>query len=188
MGAPTSLPAIVALTGFMGAGKSTIGSALASLLHWRFVDLDSEIESRSKTTIKEIFAREGEPRFRELETQALQSILQQVFRETVIALGGGTFMQSQNAALLQRCGVHVVFLEIEVAELLQRCHFASPSAADNLRPLFTDAEGFRALYAQRLPFYRKANLTISASGKPAEQIAQEIAAALHLSSRAHGDR
>src|SRR5579864_9418816 len=105
------MPQIVALTGFMGAGKTTVGRALADLLKWRFVDLDSEIESRYGQSIPEIFAARGERRFRELEAEALRSVLEQPTGPAVIALGGGTFVQPENADLLRRVDVRVVFLQ-----------------------------------------------------------------------------
>ena len=64
---------ILALTGFMAAGKSTAGRALATMLNWRFVDLDCEIERRAGQSIREIFSLHGEDRFRELEAEALRA-------------------------------------------------------------------------------------------------------------------
>src|SRR5437899_3134876 len=75
------------LTGFMGAGKSTVGRLLAARLGWNFLDLDAHLEERAGATIPEIFALHGEARFRRLESSALASALNR--RNTVIALGGG---------------------------------------------------------------------------------------------------
>src|SRR5271165_1175543 len=100
---------ILALTGFMAVGKSTVGRILGSLVHWSFLDLDCEIESRSRLHIHEIFAAQGEQRFREIEADVLQTILDHASTPTVIALGGGTFVQSENAELLITHGAHVVF-------------------------------------------------------------------------------
>jgi shikimate kinase len=174
---PTS---IVALTGFMAAGKSTVGRVLASILRWRFLDLDCEIECRSKLDIHELFATHGEPHFRQIEADALRMILEQASAPTVIALGGGTFVESQNADLLHRRGAHVVFLELAVEELLRRCQAVSERSAQNPRPLAAAAEAFCALHAQRLPYYRKAKLIVNTAGKTAEQVAREIVAALDL--------
>lgn len=168
---------VVALTGFMGAGKSTIGCALSSLLNWSFVDLDCEVERRSQLAIHEIFARHGEARFRELESEALHSALAAADAPTVIALGGGTFVQPHNAELLRAREAQVVFLELKLEQLLQRCRAMSHGAA-NLRPLATDEDAFCALYERRLPWYRKAELTVHTHDKTAEQVAREIAAAL----------
>src|SRR5579871_2358329 len=100
---PTSTN-IIALTGFMAAGKSTVGRALAGLLNWRFIDLDSEIERAEGQTIREIFARRGEAAFRRLESETLRAILAGASRAAVIALGGGTFVQPQNPELLAAGG------------------------------------------------------------------------------------
>jgi shikimate kinase len=174
------LPPIVALTGFMAAGKSTVGRALGNLLRWNFFDLDYEIECREKLHVREIFRRHGEPRFRELETEVLRAVLKSASAPTVIALGGGTFVEPQNAALLQSYRAHVVFLEIAVEHLLERCRATSARCPENPRPLAEDAEAFYELHAQRLPSYRRAKLIVNTQSKTAEQVAREIAAALKL--------
>lgn len=164
----------------MAAGKSTVGRVLASILRWRFLDLDCEIECRSKMRIHELFATHGEPHFRRLEADALRSILEQASTPTVLALGGGTFIETQNADLLHSCGAQVVFLELAIDELLRRCRAAGERSPQNPRPLADDIEAFCALYARRLPRYRKAGLTVNTAGKSVEQVAREIEAALHL--------
>jgi shikimate kinase len=171
---------IVALCGFMAAGKSTVGRTLASVLRWRFIDLDCEVECRSRMHVHEIFALHGEPHFREIEADALQRVLQQAETPTVIALGGGTFVQPKNAETLFRHGARVVFLELNVEQLLQRCRNAGQRSAENPRPLAADAEAFYALYEQRVPHYRKAELTVNTEGKSADQVAREIMIALRL--------
>jgi len=172
---------IVALTGFMAVGKSTVGRILGSLVHWSFLDLDCEIESRSRLHVHEIFARQGEQRFRKIEADVLQKILDRASAPTVIALGGGTFVQPENAERLISRGAHVVFLELEVEELLERCRCARERSSQNPRPLADDAAAFCSLYERRLPLYRKAELTVPTKGKSAEQVAREIVNALHLS-------
>jgi shikimate kinase len=171
---------IVALTGFMGAGKTCVGRALAALLGWRFLDLDQEIELQQKATVREIFRRQGEDRFREVEMATLQEMLEQVSAPAVIALGGGTFIQPRNVDLLRGVSARVVFLETPLEEMLERCGTENQSPEENLRPLASDPDAFRALYAQRLPQYRKADFTLSTTGKTAEENAQEIADRLGL--------
>jgi shikimate kinase len=107
-------------------------------------------------------------------------VVQKGSTPTVIALGGGTFIQPQNAELLRRRGARMVFLELAIDELLQRCRAVSDRHGENPRPLAADPEAFCALYSQRLPHYRKAELVVSADGKTAEQVAREIAAGLGL--------
>lgn len=164
---------IVALTGFMGSGKTTVGQQLAELLGWEFVDLDAVIEQREKTAIREIFARRGEAEFRRIEHLALRELVAECEQPTVVALGGGTFLQPENEMALQSAGVRTVFLEVPVEEMFARC--ATGEAEENLRPLARDAENFRRLYEARLRGYRKANLIVDAAGKTPEEIAVEIA-------------
>ena len=111
----------------------------------------------------------------------LQRIIEHAAAPTVIALGGGTFVQPDNADLLITRGAHVVFLELEVDELLARCRCARERSPQNPRPLADDAQAFCSLYERRLPSYRKARFTVHTRGKSAEQVAREIIDALHLS-------
>lgn len=180
-GRQTHSPPVVALTGYMGTGKTTVGRALASLLRWSFFDLDCEIELRKKLLVRELFELHGESGFREIETEALRSVLQQAGGPTVIALGGGTFVQPVNVEMLRSRGAHTVFLETEIEELQERCRAADQHMPPNPRPLAGTPEAFRALYAQRLPHYRKADQTVEATGKAVEALAQEIAVSLQLS-------
>jgi shikimate kinase len=164
----------------MGAGKSSIGHALAALLGWEFVDLDHEIEAREEMPIRDIFRIQGEPRFRGIEAATLRRILADVSSPTVIALGGGTFIQAANAELLREAGARVVFLEPTIEELLERCRIEMQSSTENERPLAADPDAFRALYAQRLSQYRKADLTVNTAGNSVEDNARKIAASLHF--------
>jgi len=173
-------PQFIALTGFMAAGKSTAGRALAWLLKWRFVDLDCEIECRSGHSVREIFALEGESRFRVIESESLRTVLNGSTAPAVIALGGGTFVQQENADLLRKHGVRVAFLELPLEELLRRCRELAGRSGQNPRPLADDEETFCALYAERLPWYRQADLIVNSDDKTPEQIASEIAQALRL--------
>src|SRR5271166_645223 len=173
-------PRIVALTGFMGAGKTKIGRALAGLLGWSFVDLDEKIELSAKMPIRDIFRLQGEPQFREIETETLRRILAGMSAPTVIALGGGTFIRAGNADLLRASGVRVVFLDTPIEEMLQRCQVAPQTSPENLRPLAADSDAFRALYMERLPRYRNADLAVNTAGRTAEENAQEIATRLQI--------
>jgi len=177
---PGRTPSVVALTGFMGAGKTSVGHALAGLLGWSFVDLDHEIELRQKQRVREIFQAQGEARFREIEAETLRAVLAQVSTATVIALGGGTFVQPENAALLRARSAQVVFLEAPMELLLQRCHAPAPLSAEQLRPLAANPNAFRSLYAERLPRYRAADFTLNTQDMSFEQQAEAIVARLHL--------
>ncbi len=169
----------------MAAGKSTIGRELARLLRWNFIDLDCEIERESGLLISDLFTRHGEDHFRKVEAAALRSVLAQRTAPTVIALGGGTFVQPQNAALLRERGVRVVFLEHDLQKLLQRCRNAGDRLPENPRPLAADEDAFCALYAQRLPLYRLADVTVVPREKEAPQVAQEVLTALGLTAANH---
>jgi shikimate kinase len=98
----------------------------------------------------------------------------------VIALGGGTFVQQENADLLRERGVRVVFLELPLEQLLHRCRELAGRSEQNPRPLAEDERTFCALYAERLPWYRKADLIVNGNKKAPEQIASEIAQALRV--------
>src|ERR1700689_5855863 len=87
---------MLCLAGFMGSGKTTVGTLLARQLAWRFVDLDDRIESAANMRISEIFERLGEPEFRQIEADQLRATLGRVFEQKesiVLALGGGTYAQ-----------------------------------------------------------------------------------------------
>jgi shikimate kinase len=168
----------VFLVGFMAAGKSTVGKELARLLGWNFVDLDTRIESRERQTVPQILRDRGEREFRLAETAALTDLINtdlinsdsgngSVNRNTVIALGGGAFVQEVNRQLLLPWPT--VFLDAPVSELWLR------TLSDGIeRPLRTDPNQFARLYAERLPFYRQATVTIVTSGKDPASLCDEI--------------
>ncbi|HEX9223951.1 MAG TPA: shikimate kinase [Candidatus Acidoferrales bacterium] len=159
----------IALAGFMGSGKTTVGSFLARQLAWRFVDLDARIEEASGLRITEIFDRLGEPAFREIEREQLEQALGQAAVQSapmVLALGGGTYSQPANFELLRASGCAVVWLDCPVELLLSRC------ATMTGRPLFRDEQSFRQLYEQRLPSYRQANYRVETGGETSRVVEQ----------------
>jgi shikimate kinase len=158
----------------MGAGKSTVGSALAEHLGWTFVDLDEVIERREQVAIPDLFRLHGEARFREMESATLRSVLNESRQAHVLALGGGTFVQPANVKLLRERSVFVVFLETPIATMLARCCGPEKSSTGT-RPLAEDPAAFQRLYQQRLPCYRTADLTLSTEGRSAEELARQIA-------------
>jgi shikimate kinase len=157
----------------MGSGKTTVGRALAEFLRWEFVDLDERIERQARMTVREIFAAHGEEEFRRIEHLALRAVVSGCSRPTVIALGGGTFVQAMNESAMRDDRVLSVFLELPVDELLRRCNDCAEDY--NPRPLAENAEEFRRLYEERLPSYRTATVTIDTSGKQPDEVAKEIA-------------
>lgn len=167
----------VFLVGFMASGKSSVGQELARRLNWDFVDLDARIESREGQTIPEIFRDRGEPGFRLAETNALRDLLNESLKNnSVVALGGGAFVQERNRDLLRQWPS--VFLEAPASELWQR------SLTDGIeRPLRGDPEQFAQLYAERLPFYRQARITVVTSGKDLASVCAEIELRLQFRGR-----
>jgi len=169
---------MVCLTGFMGSGKSTVGRMLAAQLAWHFVDLDSDIERHTGLPIAQIFEQKGEPVFRDIEHDCLTRVLgwaSERDARVVLALGGGTFAQPRNAALIHnvdspaRGGIAVVWLDCVIELLLQRCVLMGD------RPLFRDEASFRRLYQERLPFYRQADYRIESGGESIRVVEQILA-------------
>ena len=165
---------VVFLVGFMGAGKTVTGEALACQLGWRFIDLDQRVEAREGRSIAEIFAKDGEAGFRGAEIAALGDVLVSLQERTVVALGGGTFVDPENAGAIQRAGT-VVFLNAPVEVLWQRV----PTGAAE-RPLITTETEFIRRYEQRLGRYRTADAIIDTGNKSVAEVAAEIATRLRL--------
>jgi shikimate kinase len=156
------------LTGFMGAGKSTVGAILARDLGWRFIDLDDVIEASSKRTIAEIFREHGEANFREQERQAVRQVSTE--EKIVLALGGGTVEdESTRSLLLHSPGNCLVFLEAELPELLSRC-----TVEGKVRPLLAAVESLEARHNRRLPHYRTAHVTVKTTGLAPQGVAERV--------------
>jgi len=169
----------VFLLGFMGSGKSTVGHALSRQLEWRFEDLDERIQAREGRSIAEIFRDSGEVGFRQAEHRALRELVEErpPSSPVVVALGGGAFVQAENAALLKAAGALTVFLDAPVDELWRRCQ--NEDEPDE-RPLRRDERQFRQLYEARRSRYMNALLRLDTAGKDVESIAAEIIASLRL--------
>jgi shikimate kinase len=168
----------------MGAGKSSVGRALASQLNWSFEDLDERIERRNDRTIAEIFREFGEAEFRRMEHEALEELLEELASsaQKVIALGGGAFIHESNLKLVEAKKIPTVFLDAAVDELWRRCIEQAPGPGME-RPLLTRAGGFRELYRKRRPFYLRASTRQETDGKTVEQIAAELVRTLGLDRR-----
>jgi 3-dehydroquinate synthetase/shikimate kinase len=137
----------LALAGFMGAGKTTLGEDVARRLRRRFVDLDHEIERQTGATIEELFARDGEPGFRATEEAVAASVLGAA-EPAVVALGGGAVLSPGTREALRR-RAFTVLLEVDPGVAWKR-------ASKGGRPLAVDEETFQALHLSRLPVYEKA--------------------------------
>ena len=153
------------LVGFMGAGKTTVGRALAALLGYRFFDLDDLIEEQAGKTVQAIFAEMGEPEFRRLEREILLSCNGMV--RTVIALGGGAYVSEENRASMRGIGT-TVWLACPLEVCLGRI------SGDRSRPLLGSKDEMRALLEQRRPAYAEADFAIHAGDLSPERLALEI--------------
>ena len=164
----------VLLTGMMGAGKSRVGRALASVLHFDFLDSDALVEKAAGMKIAEIFAREGEAGFRRREREALAGLPE---RRCVVALGGGAVVAAENRALLAAKG-RLVWLDAEPETLAERIGDASE------RPLLAglDRAGrvakLAALAAERRPAYAQAELRVVTDARNVDSICSELVRAL----------
>ena len=153
------------LVGFMAAGKTTVARAVAARLRWRADDIDELIEARERRTVADIFARSGETYFRAVEREILGLVLP--LRHSVVATGGGTFMDPDNRAAINLDGVSV-WLDVPLDELIARL------PANGRRPLAADRAHMERLYAVRQAAYAAAHLRIDARGAHPEDVAERI--------------
>lgn len=168
----------VVLVGFMASGKSTVGALLAERIGWEHVDLDAVIERERGATVPEIFDREGEPAFRRYEADATRLIAART--HIVLTPGGGWVADPALPGLLPG-GTFTVWLRVAPAEAVRRAE-ASGGAAN--RPLLRGPGmdvRVRALLAEREPAYARADLTIDTDGRPAADLAADLATLLSSS-------
>ena len=159
------------LVGFMAAGKSSLATALARRLDWPVQDIDELIERRERRTVASIFAREGEPYFRQLESQVLHDLVPQ--RHVIVATGGGTFVDADNRVLINADGLSV-WLDAPLQELLDRI------PADGRRPLAADRAQMERLYEARRAAYQHAHLRLDASRASVEALAEQLLSQLDV--------
>jgi shikimate kinase len=156
----------------MGAGKTTVGRRLAKKLGWKFIDLDEEIERREGRPVAEIFKQHGEPHFRNLERACLKDV--SASPRTVVALGGGAFIEPDNRELAGKTGL-TVWLKVSFAKIAGRVKI------DGTRPNFTDLEKAESLYHSREPHYARARLHILTDEGSPDSIVDEIIGVLRKS-------
>lgn len=156
----------MAIVGYMGSGKTTVGRLLARRTGRDFVDLDAEVARAAGRSIPEIFAERGEAVFRDLEHEALVSALDRP-GPAVISCGGGAVLSPVNRAALARAST--VFLAEDVDVLYARTR-------DPNRPLRgASREDFARRHDGRLPLYREvADLEVRADGRSAGAVAGEV--------------
>lgn len=143
------------LVGFMGCGKTTIGAHLADELGWSFADLDEDVVRKQKLSISEIFDLHGEAGFREIERAVLRERIRAVQsgRPVVLALGGGTFVDTENNRLLSENGVSV-WLDCPFERIRARIGDGSG------RPLARDPKRFEELFHARRADYSRCDYRV----------------------------
>ncbi len=162
---------LVALSGYMGSGKSSVGAKVARLLDWRYVDLDEELVRAEGIPIAEFFERHGEPVFRRRELEALSDLLyehQERGEGLVLALGGGTLQSTEAARMLHEQG-GVVLLDVDAERAWSR-------SQGGTRPLAREFEAFKELLERRRATYEStADWILPVGDRTAEEIAGDIA-------------
>jgi shikimate kinase len=158
----------IALIGFMGTGKSSVGQLVAGQMHFTFLDTDQLIEARAGKTISDIFAQEGEEAFRELERNMVQELAEQ--KKVVIATGGGLPVHKANLASL---GAHALVV----------CLWASPETIwerirhQTHRPLLKDPDPLatiRSLLSARSSCYHQADVLLNTEMRSVKDVAQQV--------------
>ena len=158
----------VALIGFMGTGKSSVGQLVAMQLHFAFLDTDHVIEARAGKTISQIFAQDGEPAFRDWERRILGELESRT--RTVIATGGGLPTVESNLASLRKHSL-VICLWASAEKVWERI------GSQVHRPLLHGPEPLakvRALLSQREPHYRKADVLVNTEMRSVREVAQQV--------------
>ena len=144
----------VALIGYRGSGKSSVGKRLADRLWQPFVDTDELVVAKAGKSIRDIFAQQGEAGFRDLESEVVAEVCKTP--EQVIALGGGAVLREENCAAIKAAGLKVIYLKCEPEELARR--IAADPTTDASRPALTDLGGgieeIRKVLAEREAIYR----------------------------------
>lgn len=162
----------IVLVGLMGAGKSTVGKKLATLLRTDFVDADDAIEHAAAMTISDIFERFGEAHFRDGERRVIARLIAE--RHGVIATGGGAFVNDETRALVLEQGI-AVWIDCDVATLVER------TGRRSTRPLLKGGdptEILTRLHRERSPFYAEAPIRIASQDSPHGETALQIVKAI----------
>ena len=161
----------IIIAGFMGAGKTAVAAALARRLTCEMIDLDRFIEERVGRCAQAIIDEEGEPRFRELESERLREALE-MDGARVIALGGGAWTIERNRALIKERGGFTVWLDVPFDLCWRRIR-----STGGTRPLARDEAQARELYQARRPLYALAELHVEADERSSvKKLAARIAA------------
>jgi shikimate kinase len=169
----------LALIGFMGTGKSSVGRLAASLLHFTFLDTDHVIEARAGRSIAEIFQQEGESAFRDWERRVVEELTRRT--KTVISTGGGLPLNEANLVSLKTHAL-VVCLWASPETVYERVRGAEH------RPLLKDPDPqarIRELLAVREPYYRQADVLVSTEMRSVRDVAVQVIHQFHMAQAAH---
>lgn len=169
----------LALIGFMGTGKSSVGRLAADTLHFAFLDTDRVIEARAGKPVTDIFQQDGEPAFREWERRVVEELTRRT--RTVIATGGGLPTIEGNLTSLKTHAL-VVCLWASPELILER------TRGHNHRPLLNEPDPLakiRSLLAQREPYYRQADVLVNTEMRSVREVAQQVIHQFHMAQSAH---
>ena len=158
----------IILTGFMGVGKTSVGTGLAKDVGYRFVDTDLLIEADQKMSVTEIFATKGEPFFRQVESRVIGEVLQR--ESQVVSTGGGAVLRDSNREAFKKAGF-VVCLTARPEVIFERVRH------ETHRPLLRTEDPLAKigeLLESRAPFYAQADAVIDTSEKSVEAVITEI--------------
>ncbi len=156
-------PENIILTGFMGSGKTTVGKMLAEKLEMKFVDTDSVIEQKENKPISDIFEKEGQEYFRQVETKCLKEIC--AGKGQVISTGGGAILKSVIISAMKNSG-KIIFLDVPKEEIKNRLQ------NDTTRPVL-NSNSFDEVYAERIDIYKN-SADVIFSGTDSNKIANDI--------------
>jgi shikimate kinase len=158
----------IILTGFMGVGKTSVGTQLAKDLGYAFIDTDQLIEADQHMTITSIFAKQGEQYFREIETNIIQQVMHE--ENQVVSTGGGAVIRDMNREAFKKAGL-VVCLTSSPEKIFERIkHETHRPLLQNTDPLAK----IRELLESRAKFYAQADVTIDTSDKSVDDVIKEI--------------
>jgi shikimate kinase len=167
------------LVGLMGAGKTTVGRALARKLNKQFIDTDHEVEARTGVSIPVIFEIEGEASFRQREAEVICDLTAQT--DIVLATGGGAILDPVNREFLKTRGT-VIYLRASVSSILQR------TSHDKNRPLLqtpNPRERIEQLAREREPYYQEVAHFVIETGRPnVQSLVQTILSQLEMAPKA----
>jgi shikimate kinase len=157
----------IVLIGFMGTGKSSVGRALHQNLGYQLIDTDQSIEKQTGKSIPDIFSKDGESVFRNLETQLLEQLISSETTKHIISTGGGMVCKAENRPILRQLGF-VVWLSCSPQDILER------TSKNNNRPLLqgdNPRQAIEELLRERTPFYAEtAHLEVNTTGLSLDEV------------------